>query len=161
MSAFGDLLKQCRAENKMTVSEQAPPIRGSLIYTVYKNGVEIDHVEDHNLVVNGGRTRLAELISGKETRFITKIGFGTGGNSPQLTDTTLDNLRTIEITSSAVSGQSVTFNWFLDENHCNGMNISEFGLFTSDDIMVTHQQRGRVIGKEVDITIQGQYILNF
>ena len=141
--------------------KETPAVKGSLIYTVYKNGVPIEHVEDHNLVVNGGRTRLAQLISGKSSVPITKIGFGTGANIPALTDTSLDNLRTIDITSSAVSGTSVTFNWFLDENHCNGMDIREFGLFTRDDVMVTHQQRGRVIGKEIDITIQGQYILTF
>ena len=147
--------------NSFFFKEKVNECRGSLIYTVFKNGVPVEYVEDHNLVVNGGRTRLAQLIAGKDTRFITKIGFGTSFNQPALDDTTLDNLRTINITSSAVEGTQAIFNWYLDENTCNGMNITEFGLFTSDDVMVTHQQRGRSIGKEVDITIEGKYILTF
>lgn len=136
-------------------------VNGAIVYDIFKNGVLIEHVEDHNLVVNGGRTRLAQLISGKSTSFITQIGFGTGSVNPSLEDTTLDNLRTINISSSAVDGQSVTFNWFLDENTCNGMNITEFALFASDGVMITHQVRGRVIGKDVDITVSGKYILTF
>ena len=147
--------------NSFFFKEHFGAVKGSIIYTVFKNGTPIEHVEDHNLVVNGGRTRLAELISGKDNRFITKIGFGTALNQPDLADSSLENLRTINISSAAVEGSSVTFNWFLDADHCNGMNISEFGLFTSDSVMVTHQQRGRIIGKEADITIEGKYILTF
>lgn len=136
-------------------------IKGCIRYVVYRKGVPIETVEDHNLVVNGGRTRLAQLISGAETRYVTKIGFGEGQDNPALTDNTLTNMQTIDITSSAIDGQSVTFNWYLDADHCNGMNIREFGLLTSDNILVTHQQRGRVLGKADDITIEGQYILSF
>ena len=135
--------------------------QGSLIFTVYKNGVAIEHVEEHNLVVNGGRTRLAELISGKSNQYITHIGFGTGQTLAVLTDDTLENLARIPITQSYVQGQRVTFEWFLDKDTCNGMDIREFGLFTSDGVMVTKRQRGRVIGKASDVTIDGKYILDF
>ena len=136
-------------------------VKGALVYTVYRNGKPIEHVEDHNLVVNGGRRRLAELISGHSTDFVTQIGFGTGTREPELTDIILDDLQTIDITDSVVDGTSVTFNWYLDQEHCNGMNITEFALFAADGLMLTHQQRGRIIGKESDVTVQGKYILTF
>lgn len=136
-------------------------VRGSLIYTVYKNGKAIEHVEDHNLVVNGGRTRLAELISGKSNAFVTQIGFGEGVDNPDPEDTALENQYLIDITDAEVQGQSAIFHWYLDENSANGMDIREFGLFARDGVMVTHQQRGKVIGKWSDITIEGKYILTF
>ena len=168
MNYWGLLVEQCKREKeekrrqkKVKLKEPAPTIKGCLKYTVYLDGVPIERVEDHNLVVNVGRTRLAELISGKSTAYITQIGFGTGVNNPDLADTALENQLLMAITSSNVEGQSVTFNWYLGEGDANGMDIREFGLFTSDGVMVTHQQRGKVIGKWSDITIEGQYILSF
>ena len=144
----------------MVITDKAG-VKGALIYTVYRRGVPIEHVEEKNLVVNGGRRRLAELISGHSSDFVTQIGFGTGTREPELTDVILDDLQTIDITDSVVDGTSVTFNWYLDQTHCNGMNISEFALFAADGLMLTHQQRGRIIGKEQDVTVKGQYILTF
>ena len=144
----------------MVITDKAG-VKGALIYTVYRKGIPIEHVEEHNLVVNGGRRRLAELISGHSRDFVTQIGFGTGTREPELTDVILDDLQTIDITDSVVDGTSVTFNWFLDQTHCNGMNITEFALFAADGLMLTHQQRGRIIGKEQDVTVKGQYILTF
>ena len=104
---------------------------------------------------------MAELIGGQSSIPVTKIGFGVGTAQPSLADTTLEDLHVIDITSSTVSGTSVIFDWYLDEYHCNGMDIREFALFTTDDVMITHQQRGRVISKELDVTLKGQYILSF
>ncbi len=136
-------------------------VTGTLQYTVYKNGVAIEHVEEHNLVVDGGRHRLAQLVAGDSTYGVERIGVGTGIDAEFHTDTALTNQLTFPVTGHTVDAGDAIFSWRLSENDANGMEIHEFGLFDTYSTMLTHQVRSRSIGKEADIVIQGTYTLHF
>ena len=145
----------------MNLHEKMPPVRGTIEYTIYRRGKPIEHVVEHNLVVDGGRNRLAQLISGKSTAAVKYIGFGEGNNLAQLSDTGLNNQQLFEITGSTVDGSDAIFSWYLSETDANSMNICEFRLFSSDTVMLTRQVRGQVMGKNADMTVDGLYTLQF
>lgn len=136
-------------------------VRGTIKYTVYKNGVPIEHCEDHNLVVDTGRHRLAQLSAGDSTKGVAKFGVGTGTDTEQSSDTYLKNQYTNNIVGHTVDGADAIFEWCLDETEYNGYSVSEFGLFDSDGVMLTHQVRGASIGKLNDTRIKGSYTLHF
>ena len=137
-------------------------VRGILEMDIYRRGVLIEHIVEHNIVVNGGRNRLAALITGNSTKRVTKIGFGTSGVIPEISNLTLQDLYTKTIDSAVVVGNDAVFKWSLAENEPPaGLDIREFGLITEDNILVTRLVRARVIGKDVDMTIDGTYTLHF
>lgn len=143
-------------------------IAGSIFYKVYKNDRLIETVADHNLVVNGGREWLAKLVCGDSLTRITKLGLGDSSLVESLTDSAITNCFVVALAGHSVGASSltdfssaVTFNWTVEKNQANGLNIREFGLMTSDDILVTRQVRGSVIGKADDIRIVGTYTLHF
>lgn len=138
-------------------------MRGALDYRIYKGGELLEEVHDHNLVVDTGRRRLAQLIAGKSTVGVTRIGFGTGSAVEMPANTSLTNQQLIAISSSEVSGTNAIFHWALGADDLNGVNIREFGLFTGDatPVMITRQVRTSVIGKAADIRIEGTYTLYF
>ena len=136
--------------------------RGTIEYIIYKDGIAIEHTIDHNLVTNSGRNMLAKLVAGESTASpIAYIGFGTGLAPEALTDIQLENQLLIEVDNYVVSGEQVTFFWTLRADQGNDLNISEFGLFSHNGTMITHQVRGKVVGKASDMVIQGKYILHF
>ena len=66
-----------------------PKCRGEFHVEVRRNGKIIDEYADHNLVVDGGRVRLAELAAGLSQKHITQIGIGEGLAPEDETDTEL------------------------------------------------------------------------
>ena len=114
-------------KNKKTALcfNDAARLKGILKYTVFKGGVPVEQVEEHNLIVNGARAQLAHLIAGEYAeRHITHIAFGTSGDVPVLADD--------EITGpfiKAISGYSfpelgqVQFDWELLTSEATGMAI--------------------------------------
>lgn len=145
------------------IKETVDAPRGTLDFKIYRRGVLIEHVRDHNLVVNGGRNDLALLIAGDNDASPLKyIAFGSGIIPAELTDTALvEPSCRIPFDRYVVDGNDVTFYWTLDKEHGNGINIAEFALIAENDRMITHYVRGRVIGKDRDIVIQGTYTLHF
>ncbi len=137
-------------------------VSGVLEMDIYRKGILVEHVVEHNLVVDGGRQRLAQLIAGKSATPVTKIGFGTAGSVPKLSDDALTEPFLKNIDSATVAGADAVFKWTLTETEPpDGMNIREFGLFADDNIMITRLVRARVIGKDVDMVIDGTYTLHF
>lgn len=138
------------------------PVKGTLEMTIHRRGQPDEHVVEHNIVVDGGRNRLARLISGTSIKGVTQIGFGTGDTIPKLSDTSLTNQFCVNVVRIEVEGNDAIFKWSLNERQpAEGMDIREFGLFTSDGVMVTRLVRAKVIGKDSDMTIDGTYTLHF
>ena len=52
--------------------------RGEFHIEVLRKGQIVDEHHDHNMVVNVGRERLANLAAGLSDKYITQIGVGTG-----------------------------------------------------------------------------------
>ena len=145
----------------MLAFEDRQQCRGEFHVSVRRRGKVIDEFGDHNLVVNSGRVRLAELAAGKSDRYITQIGIGSGSSAEQEDDTALEEQQLYPLSASSVDGRDARFDFIIGENDANGLAIREFGLFCSDGTMFTHRVRRGVIEKESDIELHGYWILHF
>ena len=145
----------------MVFQDSTKPCRGDFHLAVYKGGEIIDLVDDHNLVVDAGRIRLAELAAGKSGSCITKIGVGSGSTAEAADDTELDGQQLFPLTSATVDGRDARFDFLIDNSQANGLKIHEFGLFCADGTMFSHRVRTGLIEKEDDIQIKGYWILHF
>ena len=139
------------------------PLKGTLRYTVFKNGVPVEQVEESNLIVNGARIQMAHLIAGDVTqRSINKISVGTNGNAPTVADTAITGAFTkaVDGFTYPANGQ-VQVNWKLLVSEANGMAIREFGLLTANGTLFARRVRANPIYKESDISIEGEWIIIF
>ena len=145
----------------MVFQDSTKPCRGDFHLAVYKDGEIIDRIDDHNLVVDAGRIRLAELAAGKSSACITKIGVGSGSTAEAADDTELEGQQLFPLTSASVDGRDARFDFLIDNTQANGLKIHEFGLFCADGTMFSHRVRTGLIEKEDDIQIKGYWILHF
>lgn len=145
----------------MVFQDSTKPCKGDFHLAVYKDGKIIDRIDDHNLVVDAGRIRLAELAAGKSGSCITKIGVGSGSVQETATDTELVEQQLFPLTSASVDGRDARFDFLIDNSQANGLKIHEFGLFCADGKMFSHRVRTGLIEKEDDIQIKGYWILHF
>ena len=145
----------------MVFQDSTKPCRGDFHLAVYKDGKIIDRIDDHNLVVDAGRIRLAELAAGKSGSCITKIGVGSGSTAEAADDTELEGQQLFPLTSATVDGRDAGFDFLIDNSQANGLKIHEFGLFCADGTMFSHRVRTGLIEKEDDIQIKGYWILHF
>ena len=145
----------------MVFQDSTKPCRGDFHLAVYKDGKIIDRIDDHNLVVDAGRIRLAELAAGKSSACITKIGVGSGSTAEAADDTELEGQQLFPLASASVDGRDARFDFLIDNSQANGLKIHEFGLFCADGTMFSHRVRTGLIEKEDDIQIKGYWILHF
>lgn len=149
--------------------EDAPQkTRGEFHIEIRRKGKLVDEFHDHNLVVNTGRCRLAELAAGKSGKYITQIGVGSGDSVEDEADTELQDQQLFDLTAASVDGRDAKFEFVIGEDEANGLDIREFGLFCADGTMFSHRVRRNeetgkvsVIGKDVDIELRGYWILHF
>lgn len=104
-------------------------VTGKVRLRAYKDGVLVDEVESHNLVVNAGLNMLCDLLDGTETTGLTYHALGTGTAAPLSTDTAL----TTEGSRKAITQQIVTANEILNSTFFTSteatLSIGEVGLF--------------------------------
>ena len=142
--------------------------RGELHVEVRRNGKTIEEYANHNLVVDTGRIRLAELTAGLSQKHITQIGVGEGETIEDESDTAMENQELFPLTAASVEGRDARFDFVIGAEQANGMRITEFGLFCADDTMFSHRVRmnettgkASVIDKMDDIEIVGYWLLHF
>lgn len=152
----------------ISIEDDIAKVSGDIHLQIYRKGHLIDTVDDHNLVVDAGRQRLAELITGQSSSIINQVGFGSSsneesGNDTELQDQLLFPLRPIEIggITSKVEGLDAIFYFTLEEHEAVGLSIRELGLFCDDDCMFSHRVRRGEIFKDSDIAIKGTWTLHF
>lgn len=151
------------------VFEDAPQkVKGEFHIEVRRKGKTVDEFHDHNLVVETGRVRLAELAAGLSQKHITQIGVGAGSDIEDETDTELAEQQLFPLAGVSVDGRDAKFEFIIGENEANGLSIREFGLFCADDTMFSHRVRRDedtmkvgTIDKMDDIEIRGYWILHF
>ena len=141
--------------------DMAKPCKGEFHIDVFKDGRCVDSYGDHNLVVESGRIRLAELAAGKSSAYITQIGIGEGSTTEKDTDTALENQMLFPLNDASVTDRDARVDFSIDNTQGNGLKIHEFGLFCADGTMFSHRVRKGAIEKENDITIKGYWILHF
>lgn len=145
----------------MRFEDSTRPCKGAFFVSIYRNGKLERAFSDHNLVVERGRVRLAELAAGKSTDYITQIGVGEGATTEADDDTELVNQMLFPLDKATVDGRDARFDFTIDNTQANGMKIHEFGLFCSDGAMFSHRVRKGVIEKADDIQIRGYWIIHF
>lgn len=127
-----------------------------------KTGEILEKYTDNNLVVNGGRTAVTNLLGaatpGKQ---LTKISFGTNGTAPAGGDTAITGAFTKLLGAvSYPTISSVKFDWTLGAAEGNGIGIREVGLLCSDDTLFARKTR-EVINKNSDIILNGSWTISF
>lgn len=135
-------------------------LRGELEVAVVRNGLLVDWWQDKNLIVNGAREMLAQLIAGDgDGKAVTHIGFGTSGDAASPDDTALTGgyWRALSGHSYPEPGK-VRFSFVLSTTEANGMTIREFGLRTSDGTLFSRKARG-AIEKNDDISLEGTWTI--
>jgi len=149
--------------SKIRFTDKYPPTKGILRYTVFKNGIPIEQVEDENLILNGARIQMAHLVAGEYTgRNIKRIAFGTNGTPPVLADTQITGAYTKDLTGFSFPEENqVQFDWKLLISEANGLAIMEFGLITASGVLYSRRVREKPLYKESDISFEGQWTLIF
>ncbi len=123
---------------------------------------------DYNVIVNNGRAQVARLIGNDTTnRPVTKIGFGVGASAAVATDSALTT-PFIKAITTAVPGTGVTypvatstkFSWTLENAEGNGLNITEFGLYSNDGTTLFARKVRSAIAKTSAIRLVGTWTIN-
>jgi hypothetical protein len=143
--------------------QEIVPMRGEFRLWVYRRGILIEEYEDNNLIVNGALTAMAYLVSGGGTeKLINRIAFGTNGNAPSTSDTTITSAYNKAVSSFTypAAGQ-VEINWNLLVGEANGKAIMEFGLLCTDGTLFARKNRVKAIEKDSDISLEGKWLLIF
>jgi hypothetical protein len=136
-------------------------VSGEVSLKIYKNNVLVEDSIDKNLVVTLGRTNLANLLGGGDGFPISAFRVGTNATAPSAGDTSItDSFDKAITTTTYPSAGQVQFNFSLETSEANGINIAEFGLFDSDDIMFARKTRAP-IAKTSDIRIEGTWKIIF
>jgi len=130
---------------------------------IYRKGKLVEIWKDENLVVDAGRNIMAKLVGGQTGLNINRVAYGTNGVDPSPSDTIIQNAFTKAISTVSYPVQSqVKFDFVLLESEANGMAIREFGLVCADNTLFARRTRGgKVIDKDSDFSIQGQWIIFF
>lgn len=149
----------------MKLEDTMRPVNGEIHLEVYRGNQMINKIDDHNLVVDAGRKRLAELAAGKvgsyAESYITHIGLGSGNTVESVGDTELTDQQLFPLTSVEVNGRDVRCNFFIANDEAVGLSIHELGLFCADGTMFSHRVRRGVIEKYEDIELKGYWVLHF
>lgn len=149
----------------MIFKDAIQSVTGNIHLEVIRDKKIIDKFDDHNLVVDVGRKRLATLAAGKvgsyTESYISHIGLGSGSTAETVNDTALENQQLFPLTSIEVDGRDVKCNFFITNDEAVGLSIRELGLFCADGTMFSHRVRQGVIEKYEDIEIRGYWILHF
>lgn len=138
-------------------------MRGVFTMRVYRNGKLIEHYRDDNLIVNGAKQVVSQLIAGAGAgRHIAKIAFGTNSAvaAPGNTAITSPFTKNLAGVSYPASGQ-VQFNWNLLTTEANGKDIFEFGLLCADGTLYARKVRNKALSKDSDFALEGEWIIIF
>lgn len=154
-----DMQRPC--DDGFCLEDKTKACKGEFHLSILKDGKEIGRVDDHNLVVEAGRVRLANLAAGLSSAYITQIGVGEGSAMELDTDTSLTNQALFPLNKASVTDRDARFDFSIDNTQANGLKIHEFGLFCADGTMFSHRVRKGVIEKAEDIQIRGYWILHF
>lgn len=125
-------------------------------------GCLVEEYEDNNLIVNGGRDAIADLIgSGDADKVVDTISFGTNGSSPVLTDNAITGAfdKGVNGVTYPATGK-VQFAWSLELAENNGVTIREYGLKTNDGTLFARKIRSE-INKTSSIRLEGTWTIIF
>ena len=138
-------------------------LRGQLNIKVYKiiDGIKtlIDGFEDDNLITISVLQLITYLLVGHPgNNKVTKVGVGDGTTEPARGDTGLSNAFIKSVNSYTFpSENSVKYKFAFNSGDGNGLLVSEFGLFSTDEVIFSRKLRTPAIPKDSDIIIEGDW----
>lgn len=160
--------------------QESCPATGRLFYVVRRNGAVIEEFSDQNMIMTLGRVAIARLFAGENGGHGAYVGAGSSSAPPapeqeSLTDEVQVSVASVSYaeaevvngvtswTESATPTPNVRFNFLFGTGDANGLEIREFGLFTSDGTMFARRVRSGsgAIAKDSDIEIEGYWIIRF
>jgi hypothetical protein len=130
---------------------------------VYYKGRLIERYSDHNLIVNGAKDAVVNLLAGASTgKNITRIAFGTNGSLATPNDTVITSpyIKNIANISYPAYGQ-IQFDWNLLVTEANDKDIFEFGLLCADGTLYARKVRKKALSKDSDFALEGEWIIKF
>ena len=137
---------------------------GSVRVEVHHDDGRTEAYTQPNMIVNGGRDRIAALFAQQSTTFPTHLEVGTGTTAPTGTDTTLETavLRNAVVSSSALNGVT-SIKAYFSKTDANGSAISEVGLFdqSSGGTMFARSILGSVVNKDATIAMTITWTFTF
>lgn len=147
---------------KLSLHDDAPVI-GQLHLKIYRKGKLIEEWSANNLVVDTGRNAQAALLGGVNGYHVNRVAFGSNGADPAPGDKTITDAFIKSIVSVEYPADTqVRFNFVLTEAEANGLSIKEFGLLCQNGKLYARRTRGgKVIDKEADLSIEGQWTIFF
>jgi len=141
--------------------EKLRPMKGELFLMVCKRSGSVYLSYDKNLIVNTGYVAAAECLAGVSGAEISSLGMGSSWTAPDVTDTTLQNIVTVPLTSVTYPEPgSVRFNFEVGYDDANGLTIFEFGLVTADGRLFSRVTRSDYIEKSDEVMLVGYWQIN-
>lgn len=136
-------------------------IKGRLKLDIHQNGKRIGGFDDHNLITMSGKQLIAFLLTGEPgNNIVTKIGIGDNNSLPVVSDTGLSNVYIKPVTGHTLLEPTVIqWHFSIDVDEANGMNISEFGLFSEGEQLFSRKIRSTAIPKDDSITLFGYWTI--
>lgn len=135
-------------------------LRGWFYMEVVENGEIVYSCGRDNLIVAVGRESACHLLAGAGTgKEVTQIGFGTGTAPVTDADTgiTAGYLKPFDAVTYPVANQ-VKFDWALETGENNGVDVTEYGLFSTDGTLFAKVLQPP-IAKTSSVRIQGYWII--
>ncbi len=145
------------------LAEKRIDVRGRIYIEISRDGEIIEVMDDENLIVNGSKTVLSNLLGGNvANNSITQIGFGTNGTAPVVGNTALTGAFVKSVDSVTYPSSNIAqFNFSLGSTEDNGMSIAEFGLLTAGNTLFCRRVRGSALVKNTSITLSGNWQISF
>jgi hypothetical protein len=146
----------------MKLFDQAT-LDGNLRLKVYRvidgEKILINIYNDSNLITLSGLQLITFLLVGYTgNNRITKVGVGEGTDPTHKSDIGLTNGFIKDIDSySYIKNNVISYTISMDTGDANGLFISEFGLFSGDEVLFSRRLQIPVIPKESDIIIEGEW----
>lgn len=139
-------------------------LKGHLKFTVRNLLTDkvIQKFNSHNVIVNSGVINILNGLAGNNFKTIAKFAVGTGNNAESITNTSLTDKFTKNVSNTTVEEdkKSVTFNFQLNSDEYNGKIINEMGLFLADNTTLFSRRTIAVpIEKNEAITLSGSWTI--
>jgi hypothetical protein len=118
--------------------------------------------DSDNLITISGLQLVTFLLSGEPgNNKVTKVGVGDGTDPTHKSDVGLSNAYIKDIDYYTFNAENIiNYKISMDTGDGNGLNISEFGLFSGDEQLFARRIQTPVIPKDSDIIIEGNWTVS-
>lgn len=159
---------------KQSIKEH-PGAKGSMVIKIYRGDKLLSTEKIDNLIVNGGKNALANLLGNNGAgKHIATVGIGEGADPPAAEDTVLTESVTVSISETRIATgleaedgslfdapNIVQFHFNFDKATGNGIAIREYGLFCADGTLFSRIVRAAAFVKTDIDAIRGFWQIQF